>query len=44
MGLLPAGAPTETPKQIGAGGKAAADVHDAELVDEDADDEPRKGA
>jgi phage shock protein A len=44
MGLLPAGAPTELPKQIGAGGKAAADVHDAELVDEDADDEPRKGA
>jgi len=43
MGLLPAG-PTEAPKQIGAGGKAAAEVHDAELVDEDADDEPRKGA
>jgi len=44
MGLLPAGAPAEAPKQIGAGGKAAADVHDAELVDEDAADEPRKGA
>lgn len=43
MGLLPAG-PTEAPKQIAAGGKAAAEVHDAELVDEDADDEPRKGA
>ena len=44
MGLLPAGAPAEAPKQIGAGGKGAADVHDAELVDEDAADEPRKGA
>ena len=44
MGLLPAGAPAEVPKQIGAGGKGAADVHDAELVDEDAADEPRKGA
>jgi phage shock protein A len=44
MGLLSAGTPGEAPKQIGAGGKAAADVHDAELVDEDADDEPRKGA
>ncbi len=43
MGLLPAGETAAAPKQIGAGGKAAADVHDAELVDEDAD-EPRKGA
>lgn len=44
MGLLGAGEATTAPKQIAAGGKAAADVHDAELVDEDADDEPRKGA
>jgi phage shock protein A len=43
MGLLGSGAGTQAPKQIGAGGKAA-EVHDAELVDEDADDEPRKGA
>jgi len=44
MGLLGAGEVTTAPKQIAAGGKAAADVHDAELVDEDAADEPRKGA
>ena len=44
MGLLGAGEATTAPKQIAAGGKAAADVHDAELVDEDAADEPRKGA
>jgi len=44
MGLLPAGPAAASPKQIGAGEKAPADVHDAELVDEDADDEPRKGA
>jgi len=43
MGLLGAGEATTAPKQIAAGGKAAADVHDAELVDEDAADEPRKG-
>jgi phage shock protein A len=45
MGLLPAGPAAEPPRQIGAGEKAPADVHDAELVDdEDADAEPRKGA
>jgi len=44
MGLLGAGEVTTAPKQIAAGGKAAADVHDAELVDEDAADEPLKGA
>jgi phage shock protein A len=44
MGLLGAGEATTAPKQIAAGGKTTADVHDAELVDEDADDEPRKGA
>ena len=42
MGLLPAGQPAAAPRQIGAGGTAA-EVHDAELVDDDAD-EPRKGA
>jgi len=44
MGLLGAGEAPAAPKQIAAGGKTAADVHDAELVDEDAADEPRKGA
>ena len=44
MGLLGAGEAPTAPKQIAAGGKAAADIHDAELVDEDAHDEPRKGA
>ncbi len=42
MGLLPSATGTEAPKQIGAGGKASAEVHDAELVEDD--DEPRKGA
>ena len=44
MGLLPAGQAPAPPKQIGAGGKAAAEIHDAELVDEDADEQPGKGA
>ena len=43
MGLLSAGAPGEAPKQIGAGGTVAADIHEAELVDDD-DAPPRKGA